>query len=119
MRLFALSLFGVLACSTAAVACPAINMSQGATSLGMDQLASSQSISLTAGGENRLEQCGLGMLGFGQFRSAPDYSFVVTGDTGRDVVLAVTSDCDAAMLVNTADGQWHFNDDGNGNLDRV
>jgi hypothetical protein len=117
MRLFALSLFGALACSTAAVACPAMNMSQGATSLGMDQLATPQSVSLMAGGDNRLDQCGLGMLGFGQFRSAPDYSFVVTGDTSRDVVLAVTSDCDAAMLVNTADGQWHFNDDANGNLD--
>ena len=32
-------------------------------------------------------------------------------------MLAVTSDCDAAMLVNTADGQWHFDDDANGNLD--
>lgn len=117
MRLFALSLFGALVCSTAAVACPAINMSQGATSLGMDLLATPQSVALTAGGDNRLDQCGLGVLGFGQFRSAPDYSFVVTGDISRDVVLAVTSDCDAAMLVNTADGQWHFNDDANGNLD--
>ena len=117
MRLFALSLFGTLACSTAAVACPALNMSQGATTFSMDQLAAPQSVSLTAGGENQLDQCGLGMLGYGQFRSAPDYSFVVTGDTGRDVTLAVTSACDAAMLINTADGQWHFNDDGNGNLD--
>lgn len=117
MRLFALSLFGALACGTAAVACPALNMSQGADSIGMGELATPRSVMVTAGGENRLDQCGLGVLGFGQFRSAPDYSFVVTGDTGSDLVLAVTSDCDAAMLVNTADGQWHFNDDANGNLD--
>lgn len=117
MRLFALSLFGALACSTAAVACPALNMSQGATSLAAGQLATATSVSLTAGGENRLEQCGLGMLGFGQFRSAPDYSFVVEAGFAGDVVLAVDSGCDAAMLVNTADGLWHFDDDGNGNLD--
>ncbi len=117
MRLFVLSLFGALTCSTAAIACPALNMSQGATTFGMDQLGAPQSVSLTAGGENQLDQCGLGMLGFGQFRSAPDYSFVVSGGAAQDVVLAVTSECDATMLVNTADGQWHFNDDANGNLD--
>jgi hypothetical protein len=117
MRLFYLSLFGALACSTAAVACPALNMSSGAVNYDAAQLASPQAVSLTAGGENRLEQCGLGMLGFGQFRSVPDHSFVVMGQTPGDLVLAVTSECDAAMLVNTADGQWHFDDDANGNLD--
>jgi len=114
MRLFALSLFGTLACSTAAIACPELNLAQGATTL---DLASPQSVSLTAGGDNRLDQCELGMLGYGQFRSAPDYSFVVGDPAAEDVVLAVTSECDAAMLVNTADGAWHFNDDANGNLD--
>jgi hypothetical protein len=117
MRLFYLSLFGAMACGTAAVACPAMNMSTGAVTYDAAQLAGPQAVSLTAGGENRLEQCGLGTLGFGQFRSAPDHSFVVQGQLPGDLVLAVTSDCDAAMLVNTADAQWHFNDDGNGNLD--
>lgn len=117
MRVFGLGLFGLLVSGTAAMACPAVNLSQGATSFGIDTLAVPQSVSLTAGGDHSLDQCGLGMLGFGQFRSAPDYSFVVTDEPTSDVVLAVTSDCDATMLVNTADGQWHFNDDGNGNLD--
>lgn len=117
MRVLALSLLGVVVSGSAAMACPAMNMSQGATSFGIDQLLVPQSVSLTAGGGHALDQCGLGTLGYGQFRAAPDYSFVAMGDAGRDVVLAVTSPCDAAMLVNTADGQWHFNDDGNGNLD--
>ncbi|BDW84976.1 hypothetical protein [Roseicyclus marinus] len=117
MRLLVFTLLAGLAGTTAAVACPAMNMSQGATNLGAGQLASPMNVMLSAGGENRLDQCGLGMLGFGQFRSAPDYSFVVEAGFPQDVVLAVTSDCDAAMLVNTADGQWHFNDDANGNLD--
>jgi hypothetical protein len=117
MRLFSITLFGALVCSTAAVACPALNMSQGATTYETSQLASPVAVGLAAGGENRLEQCGLGALGFGQFRSVPDHSFMLAGASGPDVTLAVTSGCDAAMLVNTADGQWHFNDDGNGNLD--
>lgn len=117
MRLFAFSLFGVLACATTVVACPDPTLSQGATTYEMDQLAAPQRVALIAGREHQLDQCGLGLLGFGQFRSAPDHSFVVSGDTGSDVVLAVTSGCDAAMLVHTADGKWHFNDDANGNLD--
>jgi hypothetical protein len=92
-------------------------MSTGAVTYDAGQLASAQNVSLTAGGENRLEQCGLGNLGFGQFRSAPDHSFVVSGTLPAGLTLVVNSGCDAAMLVNTADGQWHFNDDGNGNLD--
>ena len=117
MRLLVFSLLAGLAGTTAAVACPAMNMSQGATNLGAGQLAVPTSVALSAGGENRLDQCGLGMLGFGQFRSVPDYSFVLEGGSAQDVVLAVTSECDAAMLVNSADGAWHFNDDANGNLD--
>jgi hypothetical protein len=117
MRLFAFSLLGMLTCGSAAIACPDPTLSQGATAYAMDQLAVPQGVALIAGGEHQLDQCGLGLLGFGQFRSAPDHSLVVTGDTGRDVVLAVTSDCDAAMLVHAADGAWHFNDDANGNLD--
>ncbi|WP_284266327.1 hypothetical protein, partial [Roseicyclus amphidinii] len=117
MRLFCLSLFGALACSSAAMACPGLNMSSGAVTYDAGQLATAQSVSLTAGGENRLEQCGLGNLGYGQFRSVPDHSFVVAGSVPAGLTLAVNSDCDAAMLVNTADGLWHFNDDGNGSLD--
>lgn len=117
MRLFCLSLFGALACSSAAMACPGLNMSSGAVTYDAGRLATAQSVSLTAGGENRLEQCGLGNLGYGQFRSVPDHSFVIAGNLPAGLTLAVNSDCDAAMLVNTADGQWHFNDDGNGSLD--
>ncbi|AHM04718.1 hypothetical protein roselon_02391 [Roseibacterium elongatum DSM 19469] len=69
---------------------------------------------VTAGGDQTLEACGLGILGTGQFRSAPDYSFNISDMAGRHVVFDVESDCDPALLVQTSDGQWLFNDDTNG-----
>jgi hypothetical protein len=33
---------------------------------------------------------------------------------GRELDLFVNSQCDPALLVNTADGQWLFNDDDEG-----
>jgi hypothetical protein len=56
----------------------------------------------------------MGMMGTGQFRSAPDFSFDMSGMAGREVVFGVDSVCDPVMLINTADGQWLFNDDSDG-----
>jgi len=114
MRLITLSIVGLLAGSGAALACPAMNMSSGATMLTGSDLSVPESFNVVAGGENTLDQCGLGMLGFGQFRSVPDVSFVPPAMNGRPLTLSVTSDCDPTLLVNSADGEWHFNDDTNG-----
>ncbi|KPQ17630.1 MAG: hypothetical protein HLUCCO18_03845 [Rhodobacteraceae bacterium HLUCCO18] len=67
-----------------------------------------------AGGQHTLESCGLAALGTGQFRSAPDFSLDVSGMQGHELDLFVESACDPAMLINTADGQWLFNDDAEG-----
>jgi hypothetical protein len=73
-----------------------------------------QSYQIMAGGEQTLEACGLAALGTGQFRSAPDFTLDVSGMQGRELDLFVNSQCDPALLVNTADGQWLFNDDDEG-----
>lgn len=114
MRLITLSIVGVLASGGAALACPAMNMSSGATMMTGADLSVPQTFNVVAGGENTLEECGLGALGFGQFRSVPDVSFVPPMLNGQPLTLSVDSDCDPAMLVNTADGAWHFNDDATG-----
>lgn len=114
MRLLTTSVIGLLACSGAAIACPALNTSGGAEALSAGQLAGGSDYNIVAGGENTLDQCGLGSLGFGQFRSAPDLSFTAADLASGPLTLAVRSECDPALLVNTGDGAWHFNDDSDG-----
>lgn len=117
MRIIAASAVLVIAGSGAALACPTIGQASGTINATPDQFGSVQSYSVTAGGENSLQDCGLGLLGYGSFRSAPDLSLTLQQVVGRELDLRVNASCDAAMLVNTADGQWLFDDDGNGNLD--
>jgi hypothetical protein len=106
------SAFGLICMGGAAMACPNPALSSGGIPVSAsDQI---QSFQVMAGGENTLEACGLAALGTGQFRSAPDFSFDVSGMQGREMDLSVDSQCDPALLVNTADGQWLFNDDSKG-----
>lgn len=117
MRFLAIGLIGILSGGTAAWACPDAGLATDATSYDAAALALAPRVSVTAGGAHRLEACDLGAIGIGQFRAAPDHSVILTDAAAQDLVLAVTSDCDATMLVRSADGRWRFDDDGNGDLD--
>ncbi|MEM7724282.1 MAG: hypothetical protein AAF376_18205 [Pseudomonadota bacterium] len=114
MRILMTSFLGLMACSGAAMACPAVGQSGDTANLSQGDLVAGTDYNVVAGGENTLEQCGLGALGFGQFRSAPDASFTLDDAGSTPLSLSVRSQCDPALLVNTADGEWHFNDDSNG-----
>jgi hypothetical protein len=106
------SAFGLICMGGAAVACPDTGLVSGSIPVsGSDQI---QSFQIMAGGDQTLEACGLAALGTGQFRSAPDFTLDVSGMEGRELDLFVSSQCDPALLVNTADGQWLFNDDAEG-----
>jgi hypothetical protein len=106
------SAFGLICMGGAAVACPDTGLVSGSIPVsGSDQI---QSFQIMAGGDQTLEACGLAALGTGQFRSAPDFTLDVSGMEGRELDLFVNSQCDPALLVNTADGQWLFNDDAEG-----
>lgn len=117
MKPLLIGLIGAMGAGTAAWACPDVALSNAAVGYDAAAFAQVQTISLTAVGAHALQSCDLGAIGFGRFPAAPDHSFVVADTMAQDLVLAVTSDCDASLLVHTADGQWRFNDDGNGNLD--
>lgn len=112
MRLISASLLGFIAMGGAAMACPNPMMTTGAqqytSAVPPGQM---QRFPVVAGGEETLAACGLDMLGVGQFRSAPDYSFDIFGMQGRAVTFAVESECDPAMLIHTSNGEWLFNDD--------
>ena len=49
----------------------------------------------------------------GFFEDGPDFSFQLSGLAGRRLILSVRSECDAALLINTASGSWLYDDDGN------
>ncbi len=110
MRLLTTSAVAFVALSGAAWACP--NTALGGAPMPFNGMV--QNLNVTAGGEQTLDSCGLGNLGFAQFRSAPDFTFNVSGMAGRNIELAVRSQCDPAMLVNTPSGEWMFNDDSDG-----
>ncbi len=106
------SAVGVLCLGGVAMACPNPSLVSGSIPVAAsDQI---QTYQIMAGGDQTLESCGLAALGTGQFRSAPDFTLDVSGMAGRELDLFVDSVCDPTLLINTADGQWLFNDDAEG-----
>ncbi|MBY6200038.1 hypothetical protein KUV65_01565 [Maritalea mobilis] len=79
------------------------------------QLYSRQSLGVLAGGSTRVSTCGIG--GGGYANAQPDYTLNLSGMQNYRLVLDVDASCDSTMLVYAADGSWHYNDDGDGNLD--
>lgn len=59
---------------------------------------------------------GCGLPGFGYASQAPQYSFYLSGMDAYRLEMIVNSSCDTTLLVNTADGQWFYDDDSAGNL---
>ncbi|WGH77941.1 hypothetical protein [Jannaschia ovalis] len=57
--------------------------------------------------------------GEGFFPQAPDFTIETPGMKGYRLEIAVVSDCDSALLVNTPAGNWYYDDDDNGNLDAM
>lgn len=70
---------------------------------------------VVAGGDQNLRNCSA--PGVGWVVSDPDFQFNFHNDGGyRRLEFEVVGDCDTTLLVNDASGNWHFNDDGRGNL---
>ena len=78
MRFLMVNLAIFMASGGIALACPDHMLSSGESiALNGAVLADRQTFSTTAGGENILDTCEMGDIGFGQFRSAPDFTFDV------------------------------------------
>lgn len=73
---------------------------------------------ITAGGRYALANCFPGTGWRGYTITRPDYRFFYQGQspTGRLTFSLVSSATDTVLLINTPDGQWHFNDDSNGSF---
>ena len=55
--------------------------------------------------------------GAGYFLTVPNFTFALSGMRGNQLVIGLQSNCDAALLINTASVNWYEDDDDNGNQD--
>ncbi len=119
-RLFS-ALFFTLSAGAAA-ACPdASAWGAQATYSGSD-LYSPRALDVVAGGDRNLKKCAINWRNWngrpsGHVTSAPDFSITVNNLGGYEIEFRVLSECDAVLAVNTAAGNWYFDDDDNGNID--
>ena len=85
------------------------------------QLRTRRDFPVVAGGENYIFSCpGINPgtdEGAGYFTTTPDFSFTLSGMEGLRLDISVISQCDSALLINTGNVNWFYDDDDNGNLD--
>lgn len=99
--------------------CPDYSLSGTSISYSSEQLYAPQSLNVNAGGKVDLGLC-LSLPGEGYARNAPDFTLNFYGNTlGRALEFRVISSCDTILLVNDSNGNWHYDDDSNGNLDAL
>ena len=119
MRSIFLTIAILMGTATVAAACPAWQLPGRAnyTTSGQD-LYSPNRYSVVAGGNNQLRDCNFQVRGY--VISDPDFEFNLRGleQYGR-LEIEVNGECDTVLLVNDAFGEWHFDDDSNGNLQPV
>lgn len=114
----ALIAVAMIVTGSAAVACPDWQLTGQTLTYSVDQLRSSATHSVIAGGSDRLSDCP--MPGHGFVSTRPSFDLTFTGNHGaRDLVFRVNASCDSVLLVNDARGQWHFDDDGGDGLNSL
>ena len=100
--------------AVASAACPSYAVSGAPLAYDAEQVWTAQSTQVVAGGDIDLGQCG-DMPGNGYVVENPDFTLQYDDlGMGRALELRVSASCDTVLLVNTASGEWLFNDDTNG-----
>ncbi|WP_400087813.1 hypothetical protein [Yoonia sp. R78084] len=121
-KLTVLSVCAIVGMAGSAAACPNFNVApQASYQATGQQLYTPRSFDVVAGGDNYIWDCpnvrpGTD-TGAGYFPTAPDFSFQLSNMNPYRLELRVVSECDAALLINTASANWYYDDDDNGNLD--
>ncbi len=99
-----------------AAACPNWQLSGQTASVDANSLWSPQSFNVTAGGNVNLSNCPA-IGGHGWVVTAPDFEIAYNNlNMGRDLEIRATGSCDTVLLVNDANGTWHFSDDADGSF---
>ena len=79
-----------------------------------EDLWTERAIDFTAGGAQDIAGCEQ-FYASGYYSARPDFAFYYDAeDRGRMVRIKVTSSCDTTLVVNDAEGRWHYNDDDEG-----
>jgi hypothetical protein len=122
MKTIIAAAFALTAAAGAAQAnCPDYTQWGASYSASGDDLWMPQSWHVTAGGPRAISSCpriqSAAWADEGYFTQAPDFTFDLRQMQGYALEVRVVSDCDAALLINTADGAWAYDDDTNGNMD--
>ena len=93
--------------------CPSYAQSGAGLSYDAEQAYAPQSTTVIAGGDLDLSTCAE-IPGVGYIIENPDFTMQYDAlDMGRALEVRVEGDCDTVLLVNTATGEWLFNDDTN------
>lgn len=93
-------------------ACPSYENQGQLLNFTGQQLYAPQRFSGFAMGGTDLSACGaMGVDAWGQATRDPQYSLYLSGMEEYDLEIEVEANCDTVLLVNSADGQWYFNDD--------
>ena len=123
MRAFLLAVVALIALTTGrAEACPDYTIwgAERYQATGA-QLFSRADFEVVAGGRNYIFNCRNVQpgtdRGAGYFTTQPDFSFELSGMGSYQLVISVVSQCDSALLINTGNVNWFYDDDDNGNLD--
>lgn len=101
----------------AGAACPIFDVRQTSEHLIAHELISNPLVlELTAGGELDLMDCSE-LPGFGFVARKADVTLTLSGTEHLGLDLFVLGSCDTMILVNAADGSWHYADDFEGGPD--
>ncbi|UWQ19507.1 hypothetical protein K3551_08595 [Jannaschia sp. M317] len=110
--------------ASAAQACPDVRQNGAYGRYNGNQLYDPKRFNVVAGGDYSLQRNCRGIYnalrsdrGEGFFPVRPDFTLETPGLGGFTLEIAVVSDCDSTLLINTPAGNWYYDDDDNGNLD--
>jgi len=113
-RTAAAGFFALVMPATAWAACPSFAQSGAPLSFTAESAYIPQAVSVIAGGNLDLGTCAE-VPGVGYVVQYPDFTMQYNDlGMGRALEIRVRASCDTVLLVNTAQGQWIFNDDTNG-----
>lgn len=106
-------IFALALPATASAMCPSYETSGYGLSYDAESAYAPQSTQVIAGGDIDLGECAE-LPGYGYVVESPDFTMQYDAlGMGRALELRANASCDAVLLINTAEGEWLFNDDTN------
>jgi hypothetical protein len=121
MRMIGLMTSAFLLAPGIAAACPDIALDGAGMSYTAAELYTPKTFGVIAGGNYDLDNCKIrtpnGDVPTGFVAAAPDFELWFESNGQYDLEFRIDSECDSVLLINTAAGNFYFDDDDNGNLD--